>query len=192
MSLTRSFLKGMGLTEEQVGAIVEAHTDTVNGLMAERDRFKSDLDKANEDLNGLRQAQDGKDWKAEFDRVDKEFKDFKTAQSTKEKLEAKKSLYKELLKDAGVSEKRLDTVMRVTDWESIKIGEDGKIADADNVKESVKTEWADFIPQTQTVGAAVANPPASNPTKMTKEQIFAIPDTVTRQQAMADNIELFQ
>ena len=45
MSLTRSFLKGMGLTEEQVGAIIDAHTETVNGLKADRDNYKATAEK---------------------------------------------------------------------------------------------------------------------------------------------------
>lgn len=32
MALTRKLLKGMGLTEEQMDTIIEAHTDTVDGL----------------------------------------------------------------------------------------------------------------------------------------------------------------
>ena len=34
MALTRKLLKGMGLTDEQVDTIIEAHTDTVDGLKA--------------------------------------------------------------------------------------------------------------------------------------------------------------
>lgn len=34
MALTRKLLKGMGLTEEQMDTIIEAHTDTVDGLKA--------------------------------------------------------------------------------------------------------------------------------------------------------------
>ena len=32
MALTRKLLKGMGLTEEQVDTIIEAHTETTDGL----------------------------------------------------------------------------------------------------------------------------------------------------------------
>ena len=35
MALTRTLLKGMGLTEEQAGTIIEAHTETVDGLKAD-------------------------------------------------------------------------------------------------------------------------------------------------------------
>ena len=32
MALTRAMLKGMGLTEEQVSAIIEEHTNVTSGL----------------------------------------------------------------------------------------------------------------------------------------------------------------
>ena len=42
MALTRKLLKGMGLTDEQVDTIIEAHTDTVDGLKADVNRYKAD------------------------------------------------------------------------------------------------------------------------------------------------------
>lgn len=45
MALTRKLLKGMGLTEEQVDTIIEAHTDTVDGLKEQIKTYKADADK---------------------------------------------------------------------------------------------------------------------------------------------------
>ena len=45
MALTRKLLKGMGLTDEQVDTIIEAHTDTVDGLKADVSKYKSDAEK---------------------------------------------------------------------------------------------------------------------------------------------------
>ena len=42
MALTRKLLKGMGLTEEQVETIIDAHTETVDGIKKERDTYKAD------------------------------------------------------------------------------------------------------------------------------------------------------
>ena len=44
MALTRKLLKGMGLTDEQVDTIIEAHTDTVDGLKADISRYKADAE----------------------------------------------------------------------------------------------------------------------------------------------------
>ena len=43
MALTRKLLKGMGLTEEQMDTIIEAHTDTVDGLKSDLARYKACL-----------------------------------------------------------------------------------------------------------------------------------------------------
>lgn len=42
MALTRKLLKGMGLTEEQMDTIIEAHTDTVDELKTDLARYKAD------------------------------------------------------------------------------------------------------------------------------------------------------
>ena len=110
MALTRKLLKGMGLTDEQVDTIIEAHTDTVDGLKGEITRYKTDaealpnvqkeLDKAKADLEAA-----GKDsWKVKYDAVKEEFEGYKTAQTQKEAKAAKGSAYRELLKATGVSE----------------------------------------------------------------------------------------
>ncbi len=57
MSITRKLLKGMGLTEEQVDTIIEAHTETVNGL---KDTYEADL-KAARETNKPAEAPDVKE-----------------------------------------------------------------------------------------------------------------------------------
>ena len=45
MALTRKLLKGMGLTDEQVDTIIEAHSDTVDGLKEQVKTYKADAEK---------------------------------------------------------------------------------------------------------------------------------------------------
>ena len=45
MALTRKLLKGMGLTDEQMDTIIEAHSDTVDGLKGELSKYKADAEK---------------------------------------------------------------------------------------------------------------------------------------------------
>ena len=62
MSITRKFLKGMGLTDEQVDTIIEAHTETVDGLKADVDKYREDaikLPDVQKELNDLKAAGDG-------------------------------------------------------------------------------------------------------------------------------------
>ena len=53
MSLTRNSLKGMGLADEQVSAIIEMHTESTEALKAQRDEFKADAEKLAEVQNIL-------------------------------------------------------------------------------------------------------------------------------------------
>ncbi len=45
MALTRKGLKAMGLTDEQVDGVIEAHTETVEALKNQRESYKADADK---------------------------------------------------------------------------------------------------------------------------------------------------
>lgn len=77
MSITRKFLKGMGLTDEQVDTIIEAHTETVDGLKADVDKYREDaikLPDVQKELNDLKAAGDGGLQKA-LDELQKKYDD---------------------------------------------------------------------------------------------------------------------
>ena len=85
MALTRRLLKGMGLTDEQMDTIIEAHTDTVNGLKADVEKYKADADqlpKVQKELDTLKAAGDG-GYQEKYEKVKKEFDDYKAEVSTK-------------------------------------------------------------------------------------------------------------
>jgi hypothetical protein len=120
-----------------------------------------------------------------------EFEKYKADVDKKETTRSKEIAYKELLKEVGVSEKRISAILKVTNLEEMKI-KDGKFEDADSLKKSIKEEWADFIQTESTKGADTKKPPQNNGTKTrTKEEIMAIKDGTERRKAMAENPELF-
>lgn len=167
MALTRKLLKGMGLTEEQIDTVIEAHTETTDALKQERDNYKADAEKlpgVQQELDDLKAAGDG-GYKAKYEKEHSDFEAYKTDQTKKEQHRAKESAYRALLKTAGVSEKRIDTVVKVSDIDSVELDEKGAIKDAAKLTESVKTEWSDFITTKTTKGADVSNPPANNPSE---------------------------
>lgn len=180
MALTRKLLKGMGLTDEQVDTIIEAHTETVDGLKADIGKYKGDAEKlptVQKELDDLKAAGDG-GYKEKYENEKKAFEDFKQAQTAKETRMAKEKAYTEFLKSVGVSEKRIPSIIKVTDLNSVELDGD-KVKDAETLAESVKTEWADFIETSNTNGANTNNPPANNPnpgddpSTMTMEQYIA-------------------
>ena len=167
MALTRKMLKAMGIEDEKIDQIIEEHVNVTDSLKEERDRYKADAEKlpdlqkklANATKNGGKETVS----KAEHDKLQKEYDDYKAEQTAKETRAAKERAVREFYKSTvGISEKRLDTVMKVTNLDEIELDKDGKIKDADKRAETAKTEWADFIPQTKTTGAETANPPGNN------------------------------
>lgn len=172
MALTRKLLKGMGLTDEQVDTIIEAHTDTVDGLKQDINKYKGDaekLPKVQKELDDLKAAGDG-GYKEKYEKEHKAFEDFKQAQTAKETRQAKETAYRELLKAAGVSEKRIPAILKVTDLNAIEMDGD-KIKDADKHTQTVKTEWADFVESSNTTGANTTTPPANNQTPAAPKSI---------------------
>ena len=193
MALTRKMLKAMGIEEEKIDQIIEAHAETVDGLKADLNKYKGDAEKlpgVQKELDELKAAGDG-GYKEKYDKEHKDFEDFKKEITTEKTRGAKEKAYRELLKEAGVSEKRIDAVMKVFVHEDIELDEAGKIKDADKVTESVKKEWADFIVQTHTTGAPTATPHENGGKSKTKEDILAIKDGAARRQAMLENPSLF-
>ena len=197
MSLTRKMLKAMGIEEDKIEQIIEAHTETVSALKDERDSYKEDAEKLADVQKELNTAKekiakhgDGETvLKSEFDELKKEYDDYKKDITAKETRTAKVNAFRELLKAAGVSDKRFDTVIKVSDIDGLELDKDGKIKDAEKITENIKTEWADFIPTTTVVGANTANPPATTGGSFkTRAEIMKIKDTTERQAALAEFI----
>lgn len=168
MALTRKMLAAMDIPAEKIDEIISAHTETVNAIKEERDSFKSELDglrsvekdleKANTELEEFKSG----DWEKKYKDIKAEYDSYKTDTETKAVKTAKESAYKQLLLDAGVSDKRIASILKVSDIDGIKLNKDGKIEDAEKLAESVKTEWADFIITEGKQGAETPKPPAND------------------------------
>lgn len=195
MALPRSRLKAMDIADEKIDEIIAMHNETVDGLKAQIATYKADAEKLpgiQKQLDELKSAgNDG--YKEKYESEHQAFEDYKAEQSAKETRAAKETAYRSLLRDVGISDKRISSVMKVSDIDSVELTKDGTIKGAEKLTEGIKTEWADFIATTETKGAATATPPANTGSgTMTKEDIMKIKDPVARQTAIAENLELFQ
>lgn len=163
MALTRKMLKVMGIEDEKIDEIIDAHTESTDALKKQRDEYKEAAEKLPEvqkELDNLK-AVEPDDYKDKYEAEKKAFEDYK-AQVAADKLSAEKStLYRSMLEEMGIDKSKLDAIMKVTDLDSIEI-KDGKISDLDNVKESAKSEWSAFITEVKDKGASVDNPPAGD------------------------------
>lgn len=119
--------------------------------------------------------------------------DYKAQQTKKDAHAAKEAKFREQLKAAGVLEKYFDRIVRLSGEDIDKMELDGKgnVKNADELAESLKTDWSDYVGSTSTKGAKVDTPPTNTGSKMTKDQIFAIKDAGERQAAIAANADLF-
>ena len=195
MAFTRKFLKALGLTEEQVDSVVEAHTETVDGLKSQMAGYKTDAEKlegVQRELDDLK-AKGGEDYKSKYDSEHAAFEKYKNDQNAKESAALTERLHREQLNALGITGKRADSIVRLTDLSTVKV-KDGKLEDADGVKKGIQTDYADFIPKTRTDGADPADPPHSGG-KMSREEIYKKDDkgryllsTAERQKALAESM----
>lgn len=196
MALSRKFLAALGIEAEKIDEIINAHSETVEGLKEERDSYKEkaekydkaqkDLDEANRKIEDL-----GKEdaYKVKYDAIKEEFSNYKKEAEAQKVKATKTDAFKALLKEIGVSDKRIDSVVRVSNLENLKLDKDGHFEGVDDLKKSLSDEWADFIVTEGKKGASTSTPPEGGKTGVkTREEIMKIKDTQERQAAWADLI----
>ena len=197
MAFTRKMLKAMGIEDEKIDQIIDAHSETVDALKADRDTYKEDAAKlaaVQKELDALKaKGDDG--YKAKYEAEKAAHDALKADIAAKETKQAKTDAYRELLKGANIDEKRIATILRAEapTIDKIELDADGKIKNAEQYTASIKSDWADFIVTQSAKGANTATPPANGgaATTKTKEDILKIKDAGERQKAIAENPTLF-
>lgn len=209
MALTKTKLKEVlteaGADESKISdailKIMDGHTASIDALREERDAAKKEaeeLSNAKKEAADLRKEveslkEGNKDsYKVKYEALKEEYADFKKGIENEKTKATKTEAFKKVLKDIGVSEKRIDAVLKVSDIDKIKLDKDGNIEGSDDLKKGLAEEWADFIVKTDKKGADTSTPPANTGGgKKSKDEIMAIKDTAERQKAMFENKELF-
>lgn len=194
-------LEAMSIDEKAIEQIIEAHSESVNALKAERDGFKetaSKYEKAQKELDELKAAAEkgGKDpYKEKYEELKAEFDTYKGDVEAKETRSAKEKAYRSLLKSASVDEKYHDRALKAAsdDIDGIEFDKDGNVKNADKLIDKIKTEWSDCIINVSETGANTPNPPTNSGGKMTRAEIYAKDDngkykhdTAERQKALAE------
>ena len=168
MSLTRKLLKCMGLTDEQVDTIIEAHTDTVDGLKEQVKTYKADAEKlpsVQKELDDLKAAGDG-GFKEKFEKEHSDFENFKKTIQEKETKAAKESAAKAFFESKGITGNSLEIAMRGSSAEIAALDLDGeKIKDSSALDALVNGTFKALVSTTTTKGANIPNPPVTTPNK---------------------------
>ena len=164
MALTRKLLKGMGLTDEQVDTIIEAHTDTVDGLKADVSKYKADAEKlpgVQKELDDLKTAGDG-GYKEKYEKEHSAFEAFKSDITAKQTKAAKEKAVRAYFESKNITGANLDLAMRGCGEEMAALEMDGeKIKDTKSLDALVDGTYKGLVSTTQTHGANPANPPAN-------------------------------
>lgn len=198
-SLSRKFLTSIGIDEDKHDLIIDKHNEVLGEIKEERDKYKEDAEKLPEVQKQLDQYKEAekkgeKDpYKVKYEALKESFDEFKKGVEAKETTAKKEAAYSKLLKEAGIPEKHISKILKVSDLNAIELDDEGNAKETDKLTESIKSEWSDFIPNKRVEGTPVANPPTNNTTSVkSKDEIMKIKDTAERQAALAEYISANQ
>lgn len=195
MALTRKLLKGMGLTDEQVDTIIEAHTDTVDGLKDQITQYKADAEKlpgVQKELDDLKKEGADGGYKAKYEKAHKDFQAYKDGITAKESAAAKEKAARAYFQAKGIPAESMALVIR-----GAKTEIDGLTLDGETIKDTAALDgllagdYKGLVGKTTKTGTETQKPPETSGGKMTRDQIMAITDRAERRAAIAKNMELF-
>ena len=114
MSLTRKMLKAMGIEDEKIDQIIEAHTESVDALKEQvknAEEKARKLDGVERELNDLK-AKGNSDYKEKYETEHKEFEAYKKAQVAKEQQAQKEDAARKFFESKNITGANLDIAMR--------------------------------------------------------------------------------
>ena len=184
------------IAADAISKAAQAISSAVGRSFVDKKRYNAKLDEI-ETIKAEKEAAEDKlttaeKWQDKYTKEHEAFEKYKSDTEAKATLTAVKNAYKALLTEANIDPKRHDAILRATTFDDKKLGADGKLENADDLKAAIEKDWADFKVTTTTKGANVETPPANNgKAQRSKEEIMSIKDTAERQRAIAENHELF-
>lgn len=192
MALTRKLLKSLGLEDEKIESIIEAHGETVEGLKQKLEKAEAEAAKVAELTTQLNNANEKLAKSGDAAKVQADFDAYKEEIAKEKATASKRAAADALLKEAGYARESVrGLILRTIDLDKWEADDKGGIKDADAFKQSVKADYADLVSTTQTTGTPPANPPTGGKVTMTKAEIGKITDPVERRAAIAANLDQF-
>ena len=160
----REILSIAGVDSEHMSAAVDAIIDgnvaSVEALREEVAKWKAEAERlagVQKELDDLRASTDS-EWKQKYNTEHEAFEAFKRQTAEQAAHAEKVELYRELLRSEGVAERRIESILRITDFSGITV-KNGQLDKADDLRAGIRTEWADFIMSTSTKPTSVDTPP---------------------------------
>lgn len=163
MALTRELLNALGIEKEKHQAIIDAHTETVEGLKAQAEKYKADAEKLPKVQDELKKAQAAAKDSGEYDKLKKEFDDYKADVASKETLAKKKAALEKLCRSkdgAYLDDNGVAKALKYSDYDKIELDEKDEIKDAKGQIKALREEWPEHIRTTEANVTHAQTPPA--------------------------------
>lgn len=162
MSLTRKFLKALGIEEDKIEEIITAHGETVAGLKDEITKAQQgadDLAAVTKERDTLKQRVDALE-KSSGDaaKVQADFDAYKKQVETEKANTGKKALVKKALEAAGANPAAIDLMLGTIDLEKVELNGDA-LKDADAVLKPIKEAHSGLFGEVKPNGTPPINPP---------------------------------
>lgn len=199
MSLTRKMLKAMGIEDEKIDQIIEAHTETVDGLKEQITQYKASAEKlpgVQKELDDLKKDNSGNDYKAKYEKEKKDFQDYKNGVAEKESAAAKEKAARAYFESKGIPGESMGLVIRGAKAEISGLELDGeKIKDSSALDALLNGDYKGLVGKTVKTGTETQTPPNTSGGVKSREEIYKKDDkgryvlsTAERQAALAESM----
>ncbi len=135
MSLSRSFLKSLGLNDDQISAVIDAHSETVTALNTKYSELETKYISAKESadqLPGVQKELDElkkSDFKSKFEAEQSAHNALKESVSREKAHAAKEKAVRAYYEEKNIKGNNLTIAMRGTDLDRLQLDESGRLAD---------------------------------------------------------------
>ena len=166
MAFTRGFLSAMGLEDDKVQTIIEAHLEVVNGLKAQANENKDNADKVTKLETELAEAKNSlaelEKQKTEYENTAAELATLKESIAAKETKAKKESAIIAHLKALNIPEKWHTRILKTTDMDAVELDKSGNIKTLDKLDAFIDSEWGDTKGQPVEEGYQSPTPPSNS------------------------------
>ena len=174
MAFGRKMLKAMGIEEEKIDQLIDAHMEVVDGLKDKLSKAEADAAKLVEVQKELDALKSGDNYEEKYKAEHKAFEDFKAAQTAKEQQAAKETAARTYFESKGITGGNLEIAMKGARDEIAGLEMDGKnIKDNKSLEDLVSGTFAGLIVTKERKGVDTPKPLINGGMSLkSREQIY--------------------
>ena len=151
MSLTRSYLKSLGLDDDKINSVIEAHSETVTALNQKYSELEARYNGVKESADRLPEVQKEldalkkEDYRSRFEAEKSAHDALKDSVAKKEARAAREKAVRAYYIGKSIRGDNLTIAMRGTPLEDITLSEDGTIADTKPLDDLVAGDFRPLV-----------------------------------------------